>query len=60
MPLSMVMTTVPPIVEYSLTPLGETLVQPLTALCAWASEHLHEVDAARAKASVEKSKVASK
>jgi DNA-binding HxlR family transcriptional regulator len=51
---------VPPMVEYSLTPLGETLVQPLTALCAWASEHLPEVNAAKAKAIDEKLKVASK
>ena len=41
---------VPPMVEYSLTPLGETLVQPLTALCVWTSEHFDEMEAARAKA----------
>ncbi len=40
---------VPPMVEYSLTALGETLVKPLKTLCDWASEHLHEVEAARAK-----------
>jgi DNA-binding HxlR family transcriptional regulator len=37
---------VPPRVEYSLTPLGETLTEPLTALCAWAEEHLADIQAA--------------
>ena len=27
---------VPPMVEYSLSPLGSTLVEPLAALCQWA------------------------
>ncbi|MCU0565941.1 MAG: helix-turn-helix transcriptional regulator [Oculatellaceae cyanobacterium Prado106] len=40
---------VPPMVEYSLTPLGKTLVPPLKTLCNWASEHIHEVKATRAK-----------
>jgi DNA-binding HxlR family transcriptional regulator len=39
--------TVPPMVEYSLTPLGETLVKPLKTLCDWASEHMNEVAEAR-------------
>lgn len=34
---------VPPHVEYSLTPLGETLVAPLAALRTWAEEHLDDV-----------------
>lgn len=34
---------VPPHVEYSLTPLGQTLVAPLAALRVWAEEHLHDV-----------------
>ena len=34
---------VPPHVEYSLTPLGETLVTPLAALRAWAEEHLDDI-----------------
>lgn len=38
---------VPPMVEYSLTPLGETLVEPLKALCQWSLEHYYEVEAAR-------------
>lgn len=39
--------TVPPRVEYALTALGRTLVEPLTALCSWAAVHLEEVEAAR-------------
>jgi DNA-binding HxlR family transcriptional regulator len=38
----------PPRVEYSLTPLGETLVEALMVLRDWAEEHYHEVEAARA------------
>jgi len=38
---------VPPKVDYSLTPLGETLVEALTAVCHWAEGHLSEVEAAR-------------
>jgi DNA-binding HxlR family transcriptional regulator len=41
---------VPPMVEYSLTPLGETLVKPLKTLCDWASSHMDEVETARAAA----------
>lgn len=38
---------VPPIVEYSLTPLGQTLVEPVNMLQIWAYEHLQEVARAR-------------
>ena len=38
---------VPPRVEYSLTPLGKTLVGPLMDLRDWAVRHAAEVDAAR-------------
>ena len=38
---------IPPRVEYSLSPLGETLVGPLAALCRWAEEHFWEVERAR-------------
>jgi DNA-binding HxlR family transcriptional regulator len=38
---------IPPMVEYTPTPLGYTLLEPLTALCAWAAEHLAEVEHAR-------------
>ncbi|GCE30925.1 transcriptional regulator [Dictyobacter alpinus] len=34
---------VPPVVEYSLTPLGQTLIEPLRALQVWAYGHLQEV-----------------
>jgi DNA-binding HxlR family transcriptional regulator len=40
---------VPPKVEYSLTPLGETLIGVLGALCEWAEEHLGEVEASRTR-----------
>jgi len=40
---------VPPKVEYRLTDLGATLIDPLTAICRWAEEHLPEVEAARAR-----------
>jgi DNA-binding HxlR family transcriptional regulator len=33
----------PPKVEYTLTPLGETLIAPLTALCRWSEEYAPEV-----------------
>lgn len=39
--------TVPPKVEYSLTPLGGTLTEPLSAICKWAEEHLPEVEETR-------------
>jgi DNA-binding HxlR family transcriptional regulator len=38
---------VPPVVEYSLTPLGQTLMEPVQALKVWAYEHLQEVAQAR-------------
>jgi DNA-binding HxlR family transcriptional regulator len=38
---------IPPMVEYTLSPLGKTLVEPLKALCQWSAEHSHEVEAAR-------------
>lgn len=43
---------VPPKVEYSLTPLGRTLFDPLKAICRWSEEHLSEMNAARARNSV--------
>jgi DNA-binding HxlR family transcriptional regulator len=42
-----VFPTVPPSVEYSLTPLGRTLLVPLSALADWAVEHGGEIAAAR-------------
>ncbi|MPY87526.1 MAG: transcriptional regulator [Luteitalea sp.] len=38
---------VPARVEYSLTPLGRTLLGPLGAICVWAQRHLTQVRAAR-------------
>ncbi len=38
---------VPPVVEYSLTPLGQTLIEPMKALANWAYGHLQEVAQAR-------------
>ena len=38
---------IPPRVEYSLTPLGKTLCEPLDALRKWAQDHLEEVRAAQ-------------
>jgi len=40
---------VPPMVEYSLTELGQTLIEPLSAIGRWAEEHLGEVEQARAQ-----------
>ena len=40
---------VPPQVDYSLTPLGQTLVEPLLLLCEWGYQHMHEVRAASAQ-----------
>ncbi|MBE9180571.1 helix-turn-helix transcriptional regulator [Oculatella sp. LEGE 06141] len=40
---------VPPKVEYSLTPLGETITEPLEALCHWAMLHFPEVEIARTR-----------
>jgi DNA-binding HxlR family transcriptional regulator len=38
---------VPPMVEYSLTPLGITLVAPLLAICEWAENYLSKIEAHR-------------
>lgn len=42
-----VYAVIPPMVEYSLTPLGKTLIEPLCKLCKWAETHIPEVEAAR-------------
>src|SRR3954468_15920998 len=41
---------VPPKVEYSLTRLGRTLIDPLHALCRWSEQHLPELQANRNRA----------
>lgn len=38
---------VPPKVEYELTPLGQSLREPVTELAMWAQRHIAELDAAR-------------
>jgi DNA-binding HxlR family transcriptional regulator len=40
--------SVPPKVEYSLTPLGSSLVSKMNGLCLWAEDHIDEVLRARA------------
>ena len=42
-----VFATVPPQVEYALTPLGSGLLVPVDALFAWALTHQGQMDAAR-------------
>lgn len=39
--------TVPPAVEYSLTPLGRSLLAPINVLAQWANENMAEVMKAR-------------
>ena len=41
---------IPPKVEYSLTKLGRTLIEPLQGLCRWSEKHLAELQANRARA----------
>jgi DNA-binding HxlR family transcriptional regulator len=42
-----VYASVPPKVEYSITPLGSTLVAPLAAIRVWSETHIEEVLAAQ-------------
>ena len=42
-----VCSKIPLVVEYSLTPIGETLIEPLRLLCQWSVDHFQEVEAAR-------------
>ena len=39
--------TIPPRVDYALTPLGRSLTEPLALLAAWASRYRPEIEAAR-------------
>jgi DNA-binding HxlR family transcriptional regulator len=41
---------VPPKVEYSLTRLGRTLIEPLQGLCRWSEKHLGELQENRSRA----------
>ena len=40
--------TVPPRVDYTLTPMGRTLLDTVCALIQWADKHLDDIEAARA------------
>jgi DNA-binding HxlR family transcriptional regulator len=40
--------TVPPQVQYTLTPMGRTLLDTVRTLIQWADDHLWEIDVARA------------
>src|SRR5882762_7352324 len=42
-----VFAVVPPRVEYNLTHLGQTFLEPVAALCAWANSHKAELNAVR-------------
>jgi len=44
-----VLPTVPPRVDYALTPLGRTLLETLSALARWASENHDAIDRARSE-----------
>ena len=44
--------SVPPRVEYRLTPLGRTILRPLRSVCRWAEKHVPEVRTARERASI--------
>lgn len=41
--------SVPPKVEYSLTPLGESFLEPVRVLGYWALDNLENIDAARSQ-----------
>lgn len=41
--------TVPPTVEYALTPLGKSLVEPISVVLHWSEEHADEIQAFREK-----------
>lgn len=49
--------TVPPRVDYALTELGKTLIQPITAVATWAIAHREEVADARSNFDAAKSAV---
>lgn len=41
--------TVPPHVDYTLTPLGESVLEPITALTKWAADHGSDIAAAHVR-----------
>ncbi|WP_216918071.1 winged helix-turn-helix transcriptional regulator [Nocardia noduli] len=44
--------TIPPRVDYSLTDLGRSLAEPITALRRWTEAHINEIERARAQISM--------
>ena len=50
---------VPPRVKYQLTPLGETLCEPIAAIRNWAIDHIEEVMAAQSNYDAQETKAAS-
>jgi DNA-binding HxlR family transcriptional regulator len=50
---------IPPKVEYALTRLGRTLIEPLQGLCRWSEKHLPELQANRARAKIKVAKMES-
>ncbi len=49
---------IPPRVEYSLTPLGRTLEEPMRALSDWAERHMSAVRAAQERFDAERERIA--
>ncbi|RIV16148.1 transcriptional regulator, partial [Klebsiella pneumoniae] len=49
---------IPPKVEYSLTPFGETLAEALKPLCAWGTQHMSEVEKVMSRRERTKLKIA--
>ncbi len=47
--LRQVFPTKPPSVEYRLSPMGESVLGPLTALVGWAEQHFPDIQQARAR-----------
>jgi DNA-binding HxlR family transcriptional regulator len=44
-----VFPTIPPRVEYALTPVGRTLIDPVSAIASWADKHREVIQQARAR-----------
>jgi DNA-binding HxlR family transcriptional regulator len=55
-----VFPTIPPRVDYALTPLGETLLEPVTALGAWANDNRLRIQEARTKFDAKEARRAAK
>ena len=55
-----VFPTIPPKVEYALTPLGRSLLEPITQLGEWARRNISKIDAARQALDAEHARAAKK